>query len=400
MNSRGRFGSIKRIAYKRLSDVEADGAKSNQHEINGVIPFQDILGRSNRDLLAVWTYLSDEEDEDFSFEGTLTWYDSRKGNPERDAEFRLYYPAANPVTERIGPGDLLLLLETAAGALVFGVSPAGSITEGQLRNLLTLPETGGYSAGSLNIAAISEQDRNLWAPLLQRLGIESTGPSSYFLQLVAERYPDGFPTTASFSAFARSTLPEIDSRSDPDTALYAWITREELLFRALERLLVEGRLGEGFQGNVDVFVEYALSVLNRRKARAGRALENHVEQLLSDNGISFERGAITELRMRPDFLFPSSSAYHNPAFPGASLHMLGVKASCKDRWRQVLSEAARIDSKHLLTMEPGISTHQLGEMRARGLTLVVPRPVFITYPASASPQLLSVAAFLHLVSST
>lgn len=44
--------------------------------------------------------------------------------------------------------------------------------------------------------------------------------------------------------------------------------------------------------------------------------------------------------------------------------MLGVKSTCKDRWRQVLSEAKRIDNKHLATLEPGISENQTAEMQA------------------------------------
>ena len=43
--------------------------------------------------------------------------------------------------------------------------------------------------------------------------------------------------------------------------------------------------------------------------------------------------------------------------------MLAAKTSCKDRWRQVLAEADRIRTKHLLTLEPAISKIQTAEMR-------------------------------------
>jgi hypothetical protein len=59
--------------------------------------------------------------------------------------------------------------------------------------------------------------------------------------------------------------------------------------------------------------------------------------------------------------------------------MIGVKTTCKDRWRQVLSEARRIDLKHLLTLEPAISEAQTDQMRAEGVQLVVPRSLHESY---------------------
>jgi len=55
--------------------------------------------------------------------------------------------------------------------------------------------------------------------------------------------------------------------------------------------------------------------------------------------------------------------------------MLGVKSTCKDRWRQVLAEADRIDQKHLLTLEAAISINQTAEMQSKQLQLVVPAAV-------------------------
>ena len=107
--------------------------------------------------------------------------------------------------------------------------------------------------------------------------------------------------------------------------------------------------------DVDGFLSFSLSVQNRRKSRAGQALENHLEELFTAHGIRFARGVVTENCNTPDFLFPGALEYQNPTFPTAMLTMLGAKSTLKDRWRQVLSEAARIEDKHLLTLEPGIS---------------------------------------------
>src|SRR3546814_4083496 len=72
-------------------------------------------------------------------------------------------------------------------------------------------------------------------------------------------------------------------------------------------------------------------------------------------GVQYARGAETENKNKPDFLFPGPQAYHDDLFPRERLTMLGAKSTLKDRWRQVLSEAEKINEKHLLTLSPGIS---------------------------------------------
>jgi len=77
--------------------------------------------------------------------------------------------------------------------------------------------------------------------------------------------------------------------------------------------------------------------------------------------------------------------------------MLGVKTSCKDRWRQVLSEAARIPEKHLVTLEPGITENQTSEMKSHSLRLVVPATIFDTYTPTQRKWLMSLSDFVALV---
>ena len=74
--------------------------------------------------------------------------------------------------------------------------------------------------------------------------------------------------------------------------------------------------------------------------------------------------------------------------------MLGVKATCKDRWRQVLNEAARVPRKHLLTLEPGISQNQTREMGEENVQLVIPLPIQPTFRAAQLPTLMSVEGFI------
>ncbi|MCU2864148.1 type II restriction endonuclease, partial [Enterobacter hormaechei subsp. xiangfangensis] len=90
----------------------------------------------------------------------------------------------------------------------------------------------------------------------------------------------------------------------------------------------------------DEFIALANSVSNRRKSRAGKSLELHLEHLFIEHGLRhFATQAITEGNKKPDFLFPSAGAYHDTEFPVENLRMLAVKTTCKDRWRQLLNEA-------------------------------------------------------------
>lgn len=89
---------------------------------------------------------------------------------------------------------------------------------------------------------------------------------------------------------------------------------------------------EGSDADVDSFIKFSLSVQNRRKSRVGHALEHHLAWILASCEIQYARGAETENRAKPDFLFPGKDEYHNPLFPEDRLSMLGVKSTCKDRW--------------------------------------------------------------------
>ena len=75
--------------------------------------------------------------------------------------------------------------------------------------------------------------------------------------------------------------------------------------------------------------------------------------------------------------------------------MLGVKSSCKDRWRQVLAEADRIEQKHLLTLEAAISENQTESMQAKNVQLVLPEELHDTYSDEQRPWLMNVAQFIE-----
>ncbi|MBI5485040.1 MAG: hypothetical protein HY888_11350 [Deltaproteobacteria bacterium] len=137
-------------------------------------------------------------------------------------------------------------------------------------------------------------------------------------------------------------------------------------------------------------------MLKLRKSLVGHALENHLEQVFREHAITNSRGKMTENRAKPDFIFPGIIHYHDPGFPAVRLSMLGVKSTCKDRWRQVLSEARRVDNKHLFTLEPGISENQTAEMAENKLTLVLPKSLHDSYKPGQKAGLMELNDFISL----
>lgn len=77
--------------------------------------------------------------------------------------------------------------------------------------------------------------------------------------------------------------------------------------------------------------------------------------------------------------------------------MLAAKSTLKERWRQVLPEADRIPAKHLVTLEPGITTSQTDQMRTAGLQLVLPFALHASYSAQQQAWLLSMKDFAALL---
>jgi hypothetical protein len=383
------------VAAKRLSAGEIRPAISNQHEFNGVQRLKDLLGIRRQTFLARFIFLGESDDEYVTADGPLTWYDSREDHPTR-SEHRLYYKD-NPVIEQARKGDLLVIAKRPNDSLLVLIARAGSTTENQILWLfgLALDRAGNF----IVVEVGNGRDRLVGfavTQILEELGVEIE-PEEQYLDPLLKAFGNQFPKTQVFSSFARDTVRDMSPTDDPDTALMAWMDREELLFRTLERHLVAKRIQEGFGSDVDAFISYSLSIQNRRKSRAGFALENHVQTILAANKLRFQRGALTEGNSRPDFLFPGRKEYLDLTFPAANLSMLGAKSTCKERWRQVLAEADRISPKHLLTLEPGISEAQTGEMQKNSLQLVLPTSLHETYTRAQRPSLLCLRDFVEFV---
>lgn len=388
------------VVSKRLTLVETVSSQSNQHEFQGTRPFRNLLGEEDQRNIPTRFILLSGEQEGVTVDGFLSWSNVRKGKP-RAPEYHLYY-SGNAVTEAMRPGDVMFLARRPDGQILIVIVPGEGTFDAQIRWLFGLDEERGDEAQFREVSHDHAPKLDFAAHyILDELGIEVEEQETDLLDRILEPLGGKFPTTSKFSELARSSLPDVDTGESADAALVMWLEREEALFKRLERIQISERLRIGFgeKDNIDVegFLAYSLTIQNRRKSRAGFSLENHLEWIFRQKKLRFDRGAVTEGKSKPDFLFPGGVEYRDKAFPSRQLTMLGSKSTLKDRWRQVLAEADRIDNKHLLTLEPAISGPQTDEMRAKKLQLVIPRSLHKTFRPDQQRWLMSLDEFIGLV---
>ncbi|MDQ6962650.1 MAG: hypothetical protein Q9M28_09015 [Mariprofundaceae bacterium] len=89
---------------KTLTAVEADVNRSNQHEFQGVAALRSIFGNNRISQKAQFSIRGN----DTSYPVGLTWYDARENNPERSAEFRLYFQS-NSVMKIAQENDSIII---------------------------------------------------------------------------------------------------------------------------------------------------------------------------------------------------------------------------------------------------------------------------------------------------
>ncbi|MBR3431340.1 MAG: restriction endonuclease [Clostridia bacterium] len=221
---------------------------------------------------------------------------------------------------------------------------------------------------------------------------------------LTETFSYDFPTSDVMSASARELFYHLSYSAimnDADSKLIKWIELEYTLFRDIEYRHYGNQINTGFD-NMEQFIALANQIINRRKSRAGKSLEHHLAALFGESHLRFEAQPVTEGNKRPDFIFPSSEAYHNMGFPTEKLITLAAKTTCKDRWRQILSEANRLrgSKKYLCTLQQGISPSQMQEMKEEGVILVVPGQYIASYPPMHREMVWSVGRFIDFVRET
>lgn len=204
-----------------------------------------------------------------------------------------------------------------------------------------------------------------------------------------------FPT--GLQLVAKSIEMRPDRALNPDQRLLRRRACEYEIFLSVERAVEMPNIQTGF-ATIDDFVARAQSILQRRKSRAGLSLELHTRQIFIEERLKehehFSTQPESEANKHPDFIFPSEAAYKDGSFPADKLRMLAVKTTCKDRWRQIVKEADRINEKHLLTLQEGVSENQFQEMVNARVRLVVPAKIIDAYPKSIRPHLQTLESFI------
>lgn len=211
-----------------------------------------------------------------------------------------------------------------------------------------------------------------------------------------------FPPTLDIATRARQCYNDAYSITRPailgapDKYIINWLKAEYALFKALENDRYEEFIKKPFE-SVEKLVQVANTILNRRKSRAGQSLEHHLETVFRMADLQFDTQATTEGKKKPDFLFPSQAYYRTSSADPNKLTVLASKTTCKDRWRQILNEADKVITKHLFTLQQGISENQLKEMYKYGVQLVVPKQYKNSFPKAFRSKILDLKTFLKVL---
>lgn len=380
------------IAVKELVQVDLPSG-SHQHEFNGVSSLRELFGNTKTSGIIQWYFFRDNE-ELLQEQNEFKFYDAREKSAAQTGriEWRLYYRGEFPANASIG--DVLVLTRSRQRyyGFIFQKSSAWlRIAQELFQFEKPSPQFGLIRKDVLSTSEIEFARRQI----LETIGIEPpvlSDPGDE--ELVVEKFGFVFPTTREMGNFARSNIKQ--RSTNPDELLMQWIEREYELFLALERLVLQEPLKKGFS-DVDTFLQYSLTVQNRRKSRMGHSLQNHLAALFDEHKLTYEMNALTEEKNRPDFLFPGSHQYHDIHFRIDLLTMLGAKSTCKDRWRQILTEADKIRRKHLCTLEQAISTTQTDEMERQNVQLVIPKKLHSGYTKDQIENIWTVSSFIESV---
>lgn len=142
-------GAFTHVAFKRLTVVEADASRSNQHEFNASPALREMFGRPQPQSLVTDFVWMPDSGEYVSWTGELTWYDARARHPTR-SEYRLYY-RDNPVTARASAGDLVVIARRPDGRLLLLLAPGEGAASERIAWLFRMEVRPGARFASLGI---------------------------------------------------------------------------------------------------------------------------------------------------------------------------------------------------------------------------------------------------------
>jgi hypothetical protein len=378
------------IAFKKLVPVDLPEKNSNQHELNGSTALRKLFNNMDVSGEITWHYISEAGSQEET--GNYRFYDARKKSAAKTgrSEWRMYYSGGFLGTA--SSGDCLLIIKTKKGEVHGVIISAGSQLANAVVKVFSINEF--HSAYELVDEKTFKAEINfLNARILAECGVEIP-ENPYDYKIVTSAFGLKFPSTAEMSKLARDNASF--DLSDLDGTLMAWLLREEQFFYALEKQIIDSKLAGGFKSSDD-FIQFSLSVQNRRKSRMGHSFENHIEEIFKINKIRYEKNVRTERGNKPDFIFPSAKKYSMATVGATDIKMLAAKSTVKERWRQILEEADRIPVKNLCTIDPGISEKQLAQMIEKKVELVVPVQIQAAYSDSWKKQMRSFGEFVDIV---
>jgi hypothetical protein len=313
----------------------------------------------------------------------LIYYNSRRRGAGTRNECRLtrFGGSASAVQDPANTGSILIVSFEPSGrraaAWLTTTLEEEQLLEGQL---------GPVYPGGLLYLGPDESGRSTLLDLAP--AVSRCNPT---LESLPRAWAGSFPTPMALVAEAARLIP-LGSRS-VDAVLVDRYDCAYAMFRLVEEALWLPHVTQGFP-SIESFLGTAQAVLQRRKARAGRNLEEHLATLFRERGVQFTAQALTEPNIRPDFVFPSIERYRDAPSAAPDLDVLASKSTLRDRWPSVVREAAKVPVKHLFTMDDGVSESQFDEIVRSNIRLVVPERTVTKYPPSVRPRLWTLRAFI------
>ena len=138
---------------------------------------------------------------------------------------------------------------------------------------------------------------------------------------------------------------------------------EQAVFQILESILAGSECREllAEAPDLDRVLDFSMSVLNRRKSRAGRSVEHILGELMARAGIP----AASQIKHRGDV------ADFVVDLPGGRRAIIEAKRTLKERWKQIIGG----EDVFLVTLDSDLTGQVVKDVHGRRIRLVVPAPL-------------------------
>ena len=242
------------------------------------------------------------------------------------------------------------------------------------------------------------------AALLDLLGIPITRTHDHELAQVIDHFGQAtrMPTTRDFCDFVRKLCPDTDDTTDIDTALAAWYSFTAEMFRGLEEHIIGTDFNRHFANkeriDLDTFFEVSRRYQNSRFKRAGDSWESHLDAALHRTGVHYcwNKRKLAD-GVKPDFLFPSREIYTTDSTPPGTVTFMGAKTTAKERWLQLVGEAAGASERYLATMDRELNREVLITMKGKRVIPVIPESWIKKYYTDEPEGIISFADFIVIL---